>query len=77
MGSVEYPAFTAAISSERLSNGLIMIVDRTSEIIKTARIRITSRSMAFLLNIPSVVRIVTVLTLARRTPLITPSSSRP
>ena len=74
MGSVEYPALTAEISPESLSNGFIRTVERTNEISSTASIRITSRSIAFRLSMPSVFLIETVDTLARRTPLTTSSS---
>ena len=73
IGSVEYPAFTADISVESFSNGFIRTVDRTNEINNTANIRITSRSIAFRLSIPSVFLIETVDTLASRTPLTTSS----
>ena len=73
MGSVENPALTAEISPESSSNGLIRTVDRTSEIMSTARIRIASRSRAFRLKIPSVFLIETVDTLARSTPFTTSS----
>ena len=75
MGSVENPAFTADISPESFSNGLIRTVDRTSEMRSTARIRIASRSNALRLRIPSVFLIETVDTLARRTPFTTSSPS--
>ena len=75
MGSVENPAFTADISPESFSNGLIRTVDRTNESNNTARIRIASRSIAFRLSIPSVFLIETVDTLARRTPFTTSSST--
>ena len=73
MGSVEYPAFTADISPESFSKGFIRTVDRTNEINNTANIRITSRSIAFRLSIPSVFLIETVDTLASRTPSTTSS----
>ena len=73
MGSVEYPALTADISVESFSNGFIRTVDKTNEINNTANIRITSRSIALRLSIPSVFLIETVDTLDSRTPLTTSS----
>ena len=58
---------------ESFSNGFIRTVDRTNESNNTANIRITSRSRAFRLNIPSVFLIETVDTLDSRTPLTTSS----